>query len=258
MPATQVGPVDITIESTTISPANFCPTSEQDRLDKYAQHLTGSLPGGYSTFVIGNAKPNAIDQNKAWFRLDSAGRPDKWYTFANGVWQSPHLVPPGYIQLYMGDITSIDTFDGGEVATVSATTGPFWEELKDLRASSPQPYYGRCAVHPDPSGNLITNQTVNLIPAGGTGTGNRIVYGSTGGEERHQLTEAELAEHNHTFTGFGGNLAAPGSNGFWAVVSASPRDTQNSGGDQPHQNMPPYFGAYYIRRTARTHYRVDP
>lgn len=267
MPATQAGPTDVTISATTISPAGFCPTTEQERLNKYVQHMTGSLPGGYSTFVIGNEKPIAADQNKAWLRLDSAGRVERMYTFANGSWQSPHPIPVGFIMLYMGDITSIGNFDrsdGSTGSTISENAGPFWEELKDLRATgTAQPFYGRCAVHPDPSGNLITNQTVSLTTAGGTGTGNRIVYGSTGGTERHTLVSSEIPDHVHLFTGsqkaINNGTAATVTN----VYSPDPTSTQNStlnggGGDQPHQNMMPFFGCYYIRRTARTHYRVDP
>lgn len=264
--ATQVGPVDVTLEATTISPANFCPTTEQERLNKYAQHLTGVLPGGYSTFVIGNEKPLAVDQNKAWLRLDSAGRPERWYTFANGSWQSPHPVPPGFIQLYMGSITSIGNFDrsdGSTGSTISENTGPFWEELKDLRPSgTAQPFYGRCAVHPDPSGALVTNQTVSLVPAGGSGTGNRLVFASTGGQERHTLVRDEIPDHTHLFTG---SIKAinNGTSTAIAIYAPEPTSTQNStlnggGADLPHQNMPPFFVAYYIRRTARTHYRVNP
>lgn len=71
--------------------------------------------------------------------------------------------------------------------------------------------------------------------------------GTIGGEATHLLTEAELAAHAHSgqeTTGAGGTTGptnavpphnstpAPGAAGFW--------HTDNAGGGQPHNNMPPY------------------
>lgn len=72
--------------------------------------------------------------------------------------------------------------------------------------------------------------------------------GSTGGEETHQLTVDEMPSHTHKqsigSTAMTGN--APLVNGF----NSFGEDTGAAGGDQPHNNMPPYLSVYIWKRTA--------
>ncbi len=242
---TIVGPVDVVLTSTTL-PGGYCPTTEQGRLDTYAAHLTGLLPGGYSTIVSGNSLPSAIDQDKPWLRYNADGTIDRWYTFAQGAWLSPHLIPPGFTMLYPGDITSIATFDGGSVGAVTVTTGPFWEEVTAA--------VGRVPIHPDPSKTVIQFQDV--IP-----TGTAVVVGSTGGEERHTLTSLELPDHQHkleaeavsTNSGAGAAFLLLRATAGTNYPTLNPTNTTSN--DQPHNNMPPFYGIYLIRRTARLYYR---
>jgi len=98
-----------------------------------------------------------------------------------------------------------------------------------------------------------------LLAAGTTYTA-----GDTGGEETHQLTEDEMPIHNGhlTSTASGGTIArylntsvltAYGSSGRgWTEVSGSEAmpASNNRGGSQPHNNMPPYLAVYMWKRTA--------
>lgn len=72
--------------------------------------------------------------------------------------------------------------------------------------------------------------------------GDSYAAGSTGGEAMHTLTIPELAGHDHTITygvvqswklGNGDNLMIEGS--------GSNATTSKTGGNQPHNNMPPYL-----------------
>ena len=98
--------------------------------------------------------------------------------------------------------------------------------------------------------------------------------GSTGGEANHTLTIEEIPNHNHTVYGyvysndFGESTVVPNRtivfqnhNGvevdFGGGVSRdntshnlSITDTENTGGSQPHNNMPPYIAVYRWKRTA--------
>lgn len=76
--------------------------------------------------------------------------------------------------------------------------------------------------------------------------------GSTGGEATHKLTINEMPSHTHRVYGYynmtpqGGNYVAGG------VVSTVPQHYGNypekTGGDKPHNNMPPYLVVYIWKR----------
>lgn len=82
-----------------------------------------------------------------------------------------------------------------------------------------------------------------LLLAGDTYKG-----GQTGGEATHKLTIKEIPSHSHRVYGYynmtpqGGNYVAGG------VVASVPQLYGNypekTGGDQPHNNMPPYIVVY--------------
>lgn len=250
--ATIQGPVQATVTTTALA-GGFCPTSEQDRLDTYATRTVVSLPTDYSTFVVGSDKPTN-QLVGVWLKLDASGRPERWFTFAEGAWLSPHLVPIGYIQLYMGDIASIKTFDGGEdigATPTSVYAGPFWEEVTEAK--------GRTIVHPDPTRTLIQFQSVT--PFGGGAPINNIAFGSSGGEERHTLSPNEIPDHAHTIPMQVFQTNAIGGAGANVLIAGAGQNTGNptnsSTNDQPHNNMQPFIGIYLIRRTIRTHYKVN-
>jgi microcystin-dependent protein len=88
----------------------------------------------------------------------------------------------------------------------------------------------------------------------GEGLTNRVIH-DTGGEETHTLTIAEMPSHNHT-----NNLKTTISSGSWSSsisyqifrgqqvnASSVPNGAiNNTGDDQPHNNMPPYYVLTYI------------
>lgn len=79
--------------------------------------------------------------------------------------------------------------------------------------------------------------------------------GSTGGEETHTLTKAEIPDHAHTLK-YTGQSVTEGVNAIRLYQAASNQYNTYSGGqssdcgDQAHNNMPPYLAVYTWRRTA--------
>ena len=69
---------------------------------------------------------------------------------------------------------------------------------------------------------------------------------STGGEKTHTLTEAEMPSHTHQSSAGGGQRWNDGE-GVWGI-RATPTDTSSKGGNQPHNNMPPFYTLVYIMR----------
>ena len=83
--------------------------------------------------------------------------------------------------------------------------------------------------------------------------GNTYTAGNTGGEAEHTLTEDEMPNHSHKLNIYVN--ATGGSSGGGQVSFANTRSGTNYnaialGGDQPHNNMPPYLVVYMWKRTA--------
>lgn len=68
--------------------------------------------------------------------------------------------------------------------------------------------------------------------------------GDSGGEEEHQLMESELAEHDHNTYADGADVDRTDSGG-----GNSSEGNNTAGGDQAHENMPPFVVANWIIKT---------
>ena len=93
--------------------------------------------------------------------------------------------------------------------------------------------------------------------------GNTYSAGSTGGEASHTLTVNEMPSHHHSLISNNNNGADSGS-GYWHLPSAiegwsygsavdiytNSSRTKETGGGQPHNNMPPYLTVYIWKRTS--------
>ena len=95
-----------------------------------------------------------------------------------------------------------------------------------------------------------------LIGAGTADSGTVYNAGDTGGEEKHQLTVDELAKHSHLFIPDSTKNGSIGGS-YWFVDAGTlgtkggkARETESTGNDQPHNNMPPYKVVYIFRRNA--------
>lgn len=231
-----LGPATVTISPTSL-PSGFCPASEQERLDEYAKRLRGYLPAAYSTVVIGSARPSATDQDKPWLRYNTDGTFDRVYTFANGLWRSEHPIKQKVVTIWIGNLADIETLDGGTAGTATPTTGPFWKELQGMRGRFPL--------------------GVGTLPSGTS-----IAVGTTGGEERHTLTTSEIPDHAHNIAGSTTSIIYGAGNLATTVYKPDPSTSSFStqtdgGGDISHNNMPPYYGVYFIYRTSRLYYTVS-
>lgn len=73
--------------------------------------------------------------------------------------------------------------------------------------------------------------------------------GSTGGEKEVTLTVAQMPSHNHRFQA---QWEAGRATGVYWTYNADKNTgvhyTTNTGGNQPHNNMPPYLAVYIWKR----------
>ncbi len=70
--------------------------------------------------------------------------------------------------------------------------------------------------------------------------------GQTGGEKEHVLTIEEMPKHSHTYR----NPMASGLSGHQYTDNSGWDQTSETGGDQPHNNLQPYYCVYIWKRTA--------
>lgn len=97
--------------------------------------------------------------------------------------------------------------------------------------------------------NLPDLRSRDVVGAGqGSGLSNRPLA-STGGEETHQLTEAELATHHHTIaSGYGGAGSNYGLTWTgWQYVNNV--NTASDGSGTGHNNMQPYLALNWLIKT---------
>jgi len=72
--------------------------------------------------------------------------------------------------------------------------------------------------------------------------------GDAGGADEHQLTEAEMPSHNHP-SRFTGPTSAEGGGKARTSYAGETQSSFNAGGDQPHNNMPPFLAVSFIIKT---------
>lgn len=220
-------PQPFTITSLSL-PDGSCFQTPQQTLDLFVRYMAVYWNEQYSLFNYGNTVPGPDDQLKPWVRLNTDGKIDRLYSFANGNWIAPHPLFSNFTCMWhVSDATAaagIATLDGGNTNPVSATDGPFWEIVTTLG--------GRFPV--------------------GAGTGYSGVSTfpslSIGGEEAHALTFPELAGFTAPITGG----SVPGAAG--TTPGIAPVITPTGVAGTPHNNTPAYFCLYFIKRTARLYY----
>lgn len=81
------------------------------------------------------------------------------------------------------------------------------------------------------------------------GVSDDYALGATGGEPTHTLTPPEMPDHYHSFP-----LGAYQGGGYAIAHQETGRHTDSvdytghAGGNQPHNNMPPYLALHYIMK----------
>jgi hypothetical protein len=137
-------------------------------------------------------------------------------------------------------------YNEGKVLTASATAGVYTWESKGLPSGAIIMWGG--AILDIPTDWYIcdgTNGTPDLRGRFVLGAGGAYSVDDVGGEEEHTLTIDEMPAHTHSQWGVNRSQEFETSQGLSAAQNSS-SNTGSTGGDQPHNNMPPYYAMAYI------------
>ena len=97
-----------------------------------------------------------------------------------------------------------------------------------------------------------TNGTPDLRGRFILGTSAAHPLGQRGGEEQHTLTINEMPTHTHTYQRYMlYTEQVPVDNINWDIMTSNyleSYETSPNGGNQPHNNMPPFYALAYIMR----------
>lgn len=176
-----------------------------------------------------------LNQSGAWAFVGEF-TPDEAAEAATQVYESIHRVfPIGLIVPYAGSLPPepfILACDGADV---------FISDYPELYAEIGAAW----GVAPIGSFKLPDLRGRTLIGSGqGPGLSNRVLADEEG-EEDHQLTEPELASHQHAYRGAQITLTVEGELTTEPVAVINDTLTEAAGSDQPHNNMQPFAVVNY-------------
>lgn len=222
-------------------PVGYCPSNYQqlanDVISGTQANFNSSI--GNSFFNFGPNPPALNNQVYPW--LDEDGN---WWVYNQGRWarKNPVSKTSDERRIYVGTTTDLLSYDGGDgTATATDFTGPMWQVDTEFEARFPV------------GAGTFAASGVVVVQGKVTST-------AVAGEDKHTLVSAEMPKHSHTMTWdsqdtSGGNQLktlyyGPDAN----VVNDIVKSSGDAGGDAPHNNLPPFYGVYFIKRTSRVYY----
>lgn len=255
------------------------PASPQEFLNRITATVNVEALESARLFVGPEPPTDPESRDGVWLRVSSV-QPEinGPYTYngsarGRGGWVQYHRVAPGNSDLriiWVGAPELLPLFDGGDTDAPSDWSGPMWEidTAFEFRfpvgvGVNPVTYNGK------PSSTISVRQTggaerVALRPSEGGGVEHRHVFGrqesSDAGPDRNDVV---LLKGTTSATGTGVYVNGQGDGlpdkdvetmrGSWLVSSGV---AGVSGSTEAHENMPPFIGVYFLRRTNRMGYYV--
>ena len=168
-----------------------------------------------------------IRQNSEWKQVSSTG-------FGAGTGD---VTPIGTIAIWSGSIATIPESHGWYLCDGGTYGGVTTPDLRDKFV---------VGAHSDGASGVTFNADTGAI------SGN-YAPGNTGGSVAHQLTLDEIPQHRHTAWRLTDQHDADGS-GYevWRYKNTTDYYTGYAGGDDYHENRPPYYALAYIMKCVAT------
>lgn len=216
----------LTVTASSPPPGQCFPSTYAATVQDIAQRLQVAGLDSLNSFNFGPSTPPPDLQDRPWIKTDAQFKFLGIYTFTQGSWQpaAPVLIPG----------TILDFFGNG-----SSIVAPYY----NCNGQTITGTVGGTITTPNLQGKVTLGTGTN--PTTGTNFANQ----STGGEEKHTQTVAELAPHTHPpltgadFVDTGGSGGPTGTGGVPIIFEAT---TGSSGGGQGFNVIQPYIALYKI------------
>lgn len=235
-------------------PAGACFNTYQELANAIIGGATAQFNSdiGNTYFNTGSSTPSAANREYPWLDCNS-----NWWVYKDGYWtrKHPYQQADKVRLIWTGDTTALETFDGGTSGPVTDFSGPMWEVDSSFAAKFPVGV-----------GTFASSGTV-AVGASTTGSG-------VSGTDTVTLTAAQMPIHSHDIAiqvpGYGGEDGTRDSPDGGTNSQPITNDTttfpgalldplvqaqaSQTGGGAAHNNLPPFYGVYFIKRTARVYY----
>ncbi len=237
-------------------PNGYCYPSDPQQFVNDSAGSVNLDSTGASMVLVQTSVPLNTQRDRLWFNPDTGHTLS--YSQANGSWLMIHPEVPGgnARRIYAGDLTSLQTYDGGDNGASGTVSGPMWEQ--DLTGAGRMPLgvgnlpdvvngvvailLGATGGHnelPIIKANLPTDtlaiMTDVIGQAGVTGTGTEPVVGTLYGSD--------------PVSGLGGACDATAS--ALAGRYRTRGQSEPLGTGTAVNSIGPYFGVFFIKRSSQ-------
>lgn len=226
----------VTILPGTLPPGACYPDDPQLLNVEIVSRITAFVDTAFAGVYASPTPPPADQRDKIWFNTTV----QRLYYWVNGGWWRTYSPPAGGGELRMLSVTA-DTYnaqEGGDATSVGVGdyVGPLW-------VAAPE-FDGRVPVG--------TGTFPGTSPAVSVALGANVGSDNGAGSYLHTLTVDELPPHHHALQIFDGPVQGgvhPQS--YIGTTSQGTFNTDDTGGGMAFNNMPPFRGVTFVKRSGR-------
>jgi hypothetical protein len=216
------------------------------------------------SILVQPTEPTGANANDLWVKVNAiSSRPLGLYAYTGTAWRALSLTNTGDTNSRPDDAVAGETYFDTDINVMLMYTGSGWVtqdgspgDIKFVYLKSS--YSGAAgyleAVRLNPGWEAVTDiKGRSLVAVNGSDLDSDYhTAGNQFGTQTHTLDASEIPDHTHDFPIWGNNGSNPGTNVKSTSDTTAPQTdkttTASSAGGGAHENRPPSYTAYCIRK----------